>query len=316
MDTKVLVIEDDLEINELIGEYLSLESIGYIKAVTGKEGLALAERERPDAIVLDLMLPDIDGFEVVKTLASHRLTFDIPVVILSCMCQPCDREKALASGATSVMKKPFMPDDLIAGVRHAMAWRQTLKSRAANQSIRLDAPPAALAGTAAGAASGAQGIHQMVVDLFTQTDLPDAAVAGIREGAELLALWATHWNAEHKSASHVTLDYKIKARGAINSGPAVEWTLREDAPGMVEDAFFKAPVNGEKTGITSLIGWGGSAAQAKPLIMPPTKWLQVLSKTGATSFDKDAATKSVRFSRAASTNHMPTTSPMQLNGTR
>ena len=123
MATTILVVEDDLEINELIGEYLALESIRYLKATNGTQGLAMAAAEHPDAVILDLMLPDIDGFEVARNLSQHRATHDIPIIVLSCMCQACDREKGYASGALNFMNKPFLPDDLLAAVRGALAWR-------------------------------------------------------------------------------------------------------------------------------------------------------------------------------------------------
>src|ERR1051325_191048 len=129
MNTKVLVVEDDLEINELLGEYLALEHIGYVQATTGAAGVHVANAQHPDAIILDLMLPDMNGFDVARALALHRATYDIPIVILSCMCQDCDREKGYANGALFYMTKPFLPDDLLATVSHALEWRATLKTR-------------------------------------------------------------------------------------------------------------------------------------------------------------------------------------------
>src|SRR5438045_3005881 len=99
MSTTVLVVEDDHEINELMGEYLGLEGINYLQALTGQAGIHLAGAQHPDAIILDLMLPDIDGFEVARAITSKRATFDIPIIVLSCMCQECDREKAVSAGA-------------------------------------------------------------------------------------------------------------------------------------------------------------------------------------------------------------------------
>jgi len=324
MAATVLVVEDDLEINELLGEYLSLEKINYLKATSGKDGLDLAQTAHPDAIVLDLMLPDLHGFEVARSLANHRATYDIPVIILSCMCQACDKEKAFVSGAMTFMNKPFLPDDLIAAVKSALAWKAELPKRPATQTVRLGAPTAAAPATAPtnGPAQDTlactKAINQMIADLFTQTDLPDPAITGIRDAMELLQSWAVKWDTEHQQAPSTTVEYKIKSRGGdtrVAGIPIVEWTIREDVPGMLAEAFFKPASSGTTHGITSLIGWGGSSAQAKPLTMPPAKWLQLLSKTGALTFEKDAATQSVRFTRATST-AASTPSHMQLNATR
>ena len=69
MSTNVLVVEDDPEISELIGEYLALENIQPIAALNGKAGISMATDQHPDAIILDLMLPDIDGYQVARTLS-------------------------------------------------------------------------------------------------------------------------------------------------------------------------------------------------------------------------------------------------------
>src|SRR4051794_31753877 len=127
MSTTVLVVEDDIEINELLGEYLGLENIRYLQATTGQGGIHQAIEQHPDAIILDLMLPDIDGFEVARTLTTHRATYDIPIVILSCMCQECDREKGFQAGALFYMNKPFLPDDLLTTLRRALEWKENLK---------------------------------------------------------------------------------------------------------------------------------------------------------------------------------------------
>jgi DNA-binding response OmpR family regulator len=312
MATTILVVEDDLEINELIGEYLALESIKYLRATSGSQGLRMAAEEHPDAIILDLMLPDIDGFEVARTLSARRATHDIPIIVLSCMCQQCDKEKGFASGALTYMNKPFLPDDLLAAVRGALAWRGDLKKHVPEGEIALSgsaeaAPAAAVTGAATNGSKKAalkefacsKAINLMIADLFTQTDLPDAAIVGIREAVEMLREWGVKWNAERvDQPSHPILEYHIKPRavnGSVPAAPQVEWVLHEDMPGMIADAFFKPAPTGGGFGIGGLIGWGGSQSKAMPV--PPVKWMQMLAKTGATSFEKDPVAKTVRFFR-------------------
>ncbi len=165
MDTKVLVVEDDLEINELVGEYLALENITYVQATTGQGGIHQAVTQHPDAMILDLMLPDIDGFEVARSLTTKRATFDIPIVILSCMCQAGDKEKGFASGALFYMNKPFLPDDLLATLRKALEWKRGLRDRVPEGSIVLGSGSSCPAELLC-----AKGINQMVADIFARTD--------------------------------------------------------------------------------------------------------------------------------------------------
>ncbi|HVX83509.1 MAG TPA: response regulator [Phycisphaerae bacterium] len=310
MSTKVLVVEDDQEINELLGEYLSLENMEYLSATSGQEAIHRAMTDHPDAIVLDLMLPDIDGFEVARRLTSQRSTYDIPIVILSCMCQACDKEKGYANGALFYMNKPFMPDDLLGTLRQALEWREMLKRR----------PPMGTLMLGDGEARCSQSLHQMTADLFARTELPDPAVVQIRETMETLRGWMAEWNREHGSHQVLRVDYKVDGRvmGAVpgdrgtEMGQAVEWTLSEAAPGLLAEAFFRPAGGGTGGGgggigsgvaavAGAIAGWGAGTLVTRPLapIAPPARWLQVLAKTGASRFEKDSRTHVVRFTRPA-----------------
>ena len=111
---KVLVIEDDPEILELVGLYLGREGCHVLRASTGERGLAMAERQEPDLVVLDLMLPDLDGLEVLRRIVARA---DLPVLILSARGDVADRVAGLRLGAEDYMVKPFAPEELLARVR-------------------------------------------------------------------------------------------------------------------------------------------------------------------------------------------------------
>ncbi len=311
MSTTVLVVEDDQEINELLGEYLALENIQYLSATSGKEAIHLALTHHPDAIVLDLMLPDIDGFEVAHTLTSQRSTYDIPIVILSCMCQDCDKQKGYASGALFYMNKPFMPDDLLATLRKALDWRDSLAKRPPMGTLLLgdvDSSPCS------------QALNQMVADLFARTDLSDPAIARIRETVEILDRWTSQWNREHPPRTQLRMDYKIDGREGHTNGrgvAGVEWTLSESQPGILADAFFKPQASP-----SGIMGWGAGSLVTKPLapIAPPAKWLEVLAKTGAATFEKDSKAHTVRFACPAGSDGTAAAGPsvpvVEIDGTR
>jgi DNA-binding response OmpR family regulator len=288
MSTTVLVVEDDIEINELIGEYLGLENIRYLQASSGQGGIHQALEQHPDAIILDLMLPDIDGFEVARSITTHRATYDIPIIILSCMCQDCDREKGFESGALFYMNKPFLPDDLLTTLRRALEWKENLKVRPPIGAIMLGEKDK-MNCTKAG--------NQMFADIFARTDLSDSAVGQIREAVDTLDQWARKYNREHQASTVLRLDYKVNPMDTDDA--AIEWKLSENTPGVLADAFFKPATPGTTTAMGGLIGWGGSLV-TKPLapIAPPAAWLQVLAKTGAARFEKDTSNHTVRFARA------------------
>lgn len=111
---KVLVIEDDEEILDLIGLYLGRDGYQVLRASDGAQGLALAERQAPDLVILDLMLPDLDGLEALRRIVARA---DLPVLIVSARGDVADRVAGLRLGAEDYVVKPFAPEELLARVR-------------------------------------------------------------------------------------------------------------------------------------------------------------------------------------------------------
>jgi len=121
----VLVVEDDREINELVGAYAEIAGFEYRAALDGTTALREAHSRIPSAIVLDLMLPDIDGFEVCTRLKREADTQSVPVIILTAMSGEANRKKGHACGASEYLTKPFDPDSLMAALaRHAKNGQQ------------------------------------------------------------------------------------------------------------------------------------------------------------------------------------------------
>jgi CheY-like chemotaxis protein len=119
---RVLVIDDEPDVRWLIR--MSLERAGHevIDAEDGLRGVALAQRQRPQIIVLDLMMPVMDGYAVLDALAKDERTASVPVVVLSARAIPDEAERAVSAGARRFLEKPFDPDlltgelnDLLAG---------------------------------------------------------------------------------------------------------------------------------------------------------------------------------------------------------
>jgi two-component system alkaline phosphatase synthesis response regulator PhoP len=111
---KVLVVDDDVKTVELVKLYLLRDGYRVITAYEGQEALRLAREFHPDLIVLDLMLPGINGLEVCRTL---RAESDVPIIMLTAMSSDDDRLKGLDLGADDYVTKPFSPRELAARVR-------------------------------------------------------------------------------------------------------------------------------------------------------------------------------------------------------
>ncbi len=111
---KILVVDDETSIVEFIEINLKRSNFDVLKAYTGTDGLLLLESEKPDLMVLDLMLPDMTGFDVCK---KARLFSDVPIIILTAKGDDYDKIVGLESGADDYMVKPFNPWELIARIQ-------------------------------------------------------------------------------------------------------------------------------------------------------------------------------------------------------
>lgn len=117
---KILIIEDDRDIVEMLEYNLKEEGYETVSALNGEQGIVLAGKERPDLIILDIMLPIIDGFEVCRTLKNDDRVSHIPIIILSAKSQETDKVVGLELGADDYVTKPFSPRELIARIRAIM----------------------------------------------------------------------------------------------------------------------------------------------------------------------------------------------------
>jgi DNA-binding response OmpR family regulator len=111
---RILLIEDDARLAKMVDDYLSAAGFRVTQAATGKAGLALAEGDAFDALVLDLMLPDMDGLDVCKTLRTRHQT---PILMLTARGDAMDRVVGLEMGADDYLPKPFEPRELLARLR-------------------------------------------------------------------------------------------------------------------------------------------------------------------------------------------------------
>ncbi len=111
----VLIIEDEPAMVLGLSDALGFEGYSVVSALTGREGVALARSEKPDLVVLDLMLPDTNGYEVCSEL--RRWSRTVPILILSARSQESDKIRGLDAGADDYVTKPFSVGELVARVR-------------------------------------------------------------------------------------------------------------------------------------------------------------------------------------------------------
>jgi len=114
MSKRILIVEDELPIAELEKDYLELSGFEVVICSDGTEGMKMATTEKFDMVILDLMLPGTDGFEICKKI---RETSEIPIMMVSAKKEDIDKIRGLGLGANDYMTKPFSPSELVARVK-------------------------------------------------------------------------------------------------------------------------------------------------------------------------------------------------------
>lgn len=114
MKNKILIIDDDPKLNDLLNSYLHKFGFESISAIHPHEGLKLVDSEKPDLVILDVMMPDMDGFEVCKEIRKGN---NIPIIMLTARGELTDKVVGLELGADDYLSKPFEPRELVARIQ-------------------------------------------------------------------------------------------------------------------------------------------------------------------------------------------------------
>lgn len=118
MPHKILIVEDDKFVRELISQKLTEEKFEVVSVKDGEEGVEKTESEKPDLVLLDLILPGVDGFEVLFRIRKNMLTEKIPIIILSNLGEKGDVDRGFKLGANDyLIKAHFTPKEIVEKVR-------------------------------------------------------------------------------------------------------------------------------------------------------------------------------------------------------
>src|SRR5882724_11449033 len=172
--TRVLVVEDDPDIAQLVAHYLEKSGFSVDVLANGRDALAAIAAHAPDVLVLDLMLPQVDGLEICRVVRGSAATAAIPIIMLTARAEESDRIVGLEIGADDYLAKPFSPNELVARVRALVRRAQ----RAAPASAHSAGKPVAYGSisvdperhtiTSAGAAVTLTAKEFMLLDYFLQ----------------------------------------------------------------------------------------------------------------------------------------------------
>ncbi|GIM45087.1 two-component response regulator [Collibacillus ludicampi] len=141
----ILVVDDEKEIGELLALYLKRERFLYDVVSTGQDAIVKVQNEKPDLVILDVFLPDLEGYEVCKELRKYT---DVPILFLSCKDSEWDKVIGLSIGADDYISKPFRANELIARIKAHLRRNRKLKQHVSmiqaepcilsSQSLKID----------------------------------------------------------------------------------------------------------------------------------------------------------------------------------
>ena len=136
MDNKILVVDDDASINELIKINLELAGYKVVQAYDGIKAFALAKQELPSLVVLDVMMPEVDGFTVAKRIRENPQTKNIPIIMLTALSQLDDKANGFNIGVDDYLVKPFEVEELLMRVRALLKRTHQIPESASTRELQ------------------------------------------------------------------------------------------------------------------------------------------------------------------------------------
>jgi DNA-binding response OmpR family regulator len=139
MATRILIVEDDPDIAQLVARYLEKAAFETDRAASGRDALQMIAAHPPALVVLDLMLPHVDGLEICRRLRADEKTAAIPIIMLTARAEESERIVGLELGADDYLAKPFSPNELVARVRALLRRAQRAQGAAAAKTLTYGA---------------------------------------------------------------------------------------------------------------------------------------------------------------------------------
>lgn len=195
-----LIVEDHPDQAKMVAQVLRLRDYHPIIADNGQTGLRLVREHRPDVVVLDLMLPDINGFEVCRHLRSDRETMLTPVVMLTALGDAENRMRGFRVGANAYVTKPYGIDELVEAIAAARAWRSLMEQNNIQGEIHVELDSEILL---------LQDLNDFLLLLCRETPFANDQVLQLRQAVLEMAQNAIEWGNRHQSDRLVNITYRV-----------------------------------------------------------------------------------------------------------
>jgi two-component system OmpR family response regulator len=200
MVRKALIVEDEKDTGQLLAELLRRWGFEPTLLQEGKPAVAWVRQHQPELILLDLLLPDADGFSICETLKLERETNRIPVIMITALAGQEDRVHGLQVGADSYLTKPFTADDLHRAIDKVLAWQDELKRHGTEGEIRFKFQSDT---------QYLEELNHLLSSLFLYSGLSEQQVKQLTTAVRELCTNAIEWGHQKQVDRIVTVDYRI-----------------------------------------------------------------------------------------------------------
>jgi DNA-binding response OmpR family regulator len=195
-----LIVEDHPDQAQLVASLLRFRNFEPVVARDGETGLKLARELAPDVVILDLMLPDISGFDVCRRLRSDRHTMLTPIVMLTALGDATNRMQGFRVGANAYVTKPYGMQDLIDAITAARAWRHEIEKGNMQGEIHVELNSEVTL---------LQDLNDFLLSLCQSTPLSTEQVMHLRQAVMEMAQNAIEWGNRHQSDRLVNITYRV-----------------------------------------------------------------------------------------------------------
>ena len=216
MPRTVLIVDDERDTNDILASLCQARGFTPVQLFAGAQVVAAVRAHAPDVILLDLMLPDVDGFVVCDQLKRNRETNLIPVVMVSALNTADHRAAGVRVGANGYLSKPFTPEQLYDAIDKAVAWRREHEQRGTHGEIHFDVRSEATYLTQ---------VNDMLSDLFAHTPLTERQIKDLRQAVMEMGGNAIEWGHRKNAELVLTIIYRIDPE-------AVTLIIRDQGPGF------------------------------------------------------------------------------------
>jgi DNA-binding response OmpR family regulator len=200
MPRTVLIVDDERDTNDILADLVRSRGFEPIQVHTAARVFAEVARSAPDLILLDLMLPDLDGFAVCNKLKRDRETNLIPIVMVTALHNADHRAEGVRVGANGYLTKPFSPADLYQVIDDALAWREEHQRRGTTGEINFDVRSEL---------AHLQQANDLLSDLFAHTPLNERQIKDLRQAVMEMGGNAIEWGHRKNAELVLRITYRI-----------------------------------------------------------------------------------------------------------